>query len=61
LVYDARLLWPDTLSLASDGYLYITANQLHRQGRFNKDGNDLRNKPYTLFRIRVDIQPVLLR
>lgn len=61
LVYDARLLWPDTLSLANDGYLYVTANQLHRQGRFNKEGNDLRSKPYTLFRIRVDIQPVMLR
>jgi sugar lactone lactonase YvrE len=61
LVYDTRLLWPDTLSLASDGYLYVTANQLHRQGRFNKEGNDLRRKPYTLFRIRIDIQPVLLR
>jgi sugar lactone lactonase YvrE len=61
VVHDARLLWPDTLSLATDGYLYVTANQLHRQARFNKEGRDLRRKPYTLFRIRVDAQPVLLR
>jgi sugar lactone lactonase YvrE len=61
LVYDPRLLWPDTLSVATDGYLYVIANQLHRQARFNKEGNDLRRKPYTLFRIRVDSQPVLLR
>lgn len=60
VVYDPRLLWPDTLSLATDGYLYVTANQLHRQARYNK-GKDLRVKPYTLFRIRVDAQPVLLR
>jgi sugar lactone lactonase YvrE len=60
LVHDPRLLWPDTLSLATDGYLYVTANQLHRQARYNK-GKDLRVKPYTLFRIRVDAQPVLLR
>ena len=60
VVHDPRLLWPDTLSLAADGYLYVTANQLHRQARYNK-GNDLRRKPYTLFRIRVDTQPVLLR
>lgn len=60
LVYDPRLLWPDTLSLANDGYLYVMANQLHRQARFNK-GKDLRVKPYTLFRIRVDAQPVVLR
>ena len=60
LVYDSRLLWPDTLSLARDGYLYVTANQLHRQPRYNK-GKDLRVKPYTVFRIQVNAQPVMLR
>jgi sugar lactone lactonase YvrE len=60
VTHDPRLLWPDTLSLAADGYLYVTANQLHRQARFHK-GRDLRRKPYTLFRIRIDAQPVLLR
>ncbi|HZI69756.1 MAG TPA: L-dopachrome tautomerase-related protein [Nitrososphaeraceae archaeon] len=60
IAHDTRLLWPDTLSLAADGYLYVTANQLHRQARFHK-GHDLRRKPYTLFRIHIDSQPVLLR
>lgn len=60
LVHDPRLLWPDTLSLATDGYLYVTANQLHRQARYQQ-GRDLRQKPYALFRIRVNAQPVLLR
>ena len=60
LTHDPRLLWPDTLSLATDGYLYVTANQLHRQARFHK-GKDLRRKPYSLFRIRIDAQPALLR
>jgi sugar lactone lactonase YvrE len=60
VVHDPRLLWPDTLSLATDGYLYVTANQLHRQARFNKEGRDLRRKPYTLFRIKLDAQPVLI-
>ena len=59
VTHDPRLLWPDTLSLANDGYLYVTANQLHRQARYQK-GQDLRRKPYTLFRIRLDEQPVLL-
>jgi sugar lactone lactonase YvrE len=59
LIHDSRLLWPDTLSLATDGYLYVTANQLHRQARYH-NGRDLRRKPYTLFRVRVDAQPVLL-
>ena len=60
VTHDPRLLWPDTLSLAADGYLYVTANQLHRQARYQR-GRDLRRKPYTLFRIRIDSQPVLLR
>ena len=61
IVHDPRLLWPDTLSLSLDGYLYVTANQLHRQSRYNKDGKDLRQKPYSLFRIRIGIKPVLLK
>jgi sugar lactone lactonase YvrE len=60
VTHDPRLLWPDSLSVAVDGYLYVTANQLHRQARFHK-GRDLRRKPYTLFRIRIDAKPVLLR
>lgn len=60
LVFDPRVLWPDTLSLASDGHLYFTANQLRRQPRFH-EGKDLREKPYSLFRIAVDAKPVLLR
>jgi sugar lactone lactonase YvrE len=59
VTHDPRLLWLDTLSLGADGYLYVTANQLHRQVRYHK-GSDLRRKPYTLFRIRVNAQPVLL-
>jgi sugar lactone lactonase YvrE len=35
LVSDPRMWWPDTLSLASDGYLYVTCNQLHRQAKFH--------------------------
>ncbi|MDR4492644.1 MAG: L-dopachrome tautomerase-related protein [Candidatus Nitrosocosmicus sp.] len=60
VAYDPRLLWPDTLCLATDGYLYVTSNQLHRQARYNK-GKDLRIKPYVLFRVRVNAKPVLLR
>jgi sugar lactone lactonase YvrE len=60
IIHDPRLLWPDTLSLATNGFLYVTANQLHRQARFH-NGVDLRKKPYTLFRIQVNAKPVLLR
>ncbi len=59
LVHDPRVLWPDTLSVARDGHLYFTANQLHRQARYN-NGKDLRQKPYVLFRVRIDGGPVRL-
>jgi sugar lactone lactonase YvrE len=60
VVHDPRLLWPDTMYVAADGYLYVTANQLHRQPPYN-GGQDLRQKPYTLFRIRIDEGPIELR
>jgi sugar lactone lactonase YvrE len=53
LVHDPRALWPDTLSLAADGYLYFIANQVERQPPFH-NGADLRQKPYVLFRVKVD-------
>lgn len=52
LAHDPRLLWPDTLSLAANGYLYVTANQIERQAPFQ--GKDLRQKPYVVFRMKVD-------
>ncbi len=60
IAHDPRMMWPDTMSLATDGYLYFTSNQLHRQKKY-QGGKDLRQKPYTLFRVRVDAQPVLLK
>ncbi len=49
VVQDPRVLWPDTLSIGPDGYLYFTANQLHRQAGFN-EGVDVRQKPYVIYR-----------
>jgi sugar lactone lactonase YvrE len=60
MAHDPRILWPDTLSVASDGYLYFTANQLHRQPQFN-EGVDRREKPYVLFRMKIDAGPVRLK
>jgi sugar lactone lactonase YvrE len=60
IAHDPRILWPDTLSVGRDGYLYFTANQLHRQALFH-EGRDERVKPYTLFRVKIDAGPVLLK
>lgn len=60
LVHDPRLLWPDTLSIGPDGYLYFTANQLHRQAVF-RGGQDQRQKPYSLMRLKIDAAPAPTR
>jgi sugar lactone lactonase YvrE len=60
VVHDPRLLWPDTLSVAVDGYLYVTANQLYRAPGFRR-GRDERRRPYALFRTRIDAGPIELR
>lgn len=58
VVSDPRLLWPDTLSIANDGYLYVISNQLHCQKGYNY-GKDLRVKPYSLFRVKIDGTPIM--
>lgn len=50
------ILWPDTLSIGPDGYLYFIANQLHRQAGFN-GGKDLRQQPYRLLRVKIGTKP----
>lgn len=57
IVQGPRMIWPDTLCVANDGYLYFTANQLDRQKMFH-EGQDLRRKPYYLFRMKIDARPV---
>ena len=60
VAHDPRMLWPDTMSIATDGHLYFTANQLHRQAKY-QGGEDLRSYPYHLFRVAIGAGPVLLR
>lgn len=60
LTHDPRILWPDTLSIGPDQYLYFNANQLQRQAGFHK-GEDLREKPYSLFRIFIGKGPAKVK
>jgi sugar lactone lactonase YvrE len=59
IVHNPTLLWPDTMSLSDDGYLYVTSNQLERQPSFH-NGKDQRQKPYVLFRVKLNAKPVRL-
>jgi sugar lactone lactonase YvrE len=60
IAHGPNLVWPDTLSLATDGFLYFTVNQLCRQKQYH-EGVDLRQKPYLLLRLKTDSQPVQLK
>ena len=55
-----RIYWMDTMSVADNGYLYFTANELQRQPSYH-NGKDLRVKPYRLYRVRVGAKPVSLK
>jgi sugar lactone lactonase YvrE len=60
IMHGPELLWPDTLSLAADGYLYLSVNQLPRSPLFN-NGADERVPPYRIIRTRVPGAPIRLR
>ncbi|MCI2423392.1 major royal jelly family protein [Saccharopolyspora sp. K220] len=59
VLHGPALLWPDTLAVAADGYLYVSVNQLPRTPLFN-GGVDERVPPYQIVRVRVDAQPITL-
>ena len=56
ILHSPYLLWPDTFTIGCDKYLYVIVNQLHRQARYHY-GKDLREKPYSLFKIFIDELP----
>jgi sugar lactone lactonase YvrE len=57
VVVDPRLMWPDTIAIGADKYLYITTSQHDRRAEFHH-GKDLRQKPYGLYRVLVGSGPV---
>ena len=57
LVHNRHLVWPDTITLAPDGTLYVTSSQLDRSATYNA-GVDLRTKPFFLYKIQTDGTPV---
>jgi sugar lactone lactonase YvrE len=44
-------LWPDTITISSEGDLLFTASQFHRMPAF-QGGVDRRTSPYSIFRLR---------
>ncbi|KAK7548706.1 major royal jelly protein-domain-containing protein [Phyllosticta citricarpa] len=51
-IRDPRIMWPDSASVAEDGYLYVNINQLPFQPQWN-NGVDLRIKPGAVLRAKL--------
>jgi len=47
------IAWPDTLAVADDGFIYLTANQLWLSPGF-QNGTDKRVPPFALLRAKID-------
>jgi len=52
VVQDPRLLWPDSLGVGSDGYLYFSCAQMQLLPQWN-GGKDLVQYPYEVYRVKV--------
>ena len=48
IVPDEKLSWIDSLTLGSDGYIYLDCNQLHRSAPLNA-GKNTSMPPYYIF------------
>ena len=57
VVVDPRLIWPDTMAIGSDKYLYLTTSQHDLRPEFH-DGKELRHPPYGLYRVFIGAMPV---
>ncbi|RAV29088.1 L-dopachrome tautomerase-related protein [Sinomicrobium soli] len=54
LVRDSRILWPDSLGIGTDGYLYFTCAQMQRLPQWNK-GTDRTEYPYKVYRVKLPL------
>jgi len=52
LVQDPRLIWPDSLGIGADGYLYFSCAQVNRLPQWN-GGRDRTSFPYRIYRIKL--------
>ena len=52
LVQDSRLLWPDSLGIGTDGYLYFSCVQLASDPQWNNGVNRI-EPPYHVFKVKL--------
>lgn len=52
LVQDKRILWPDSMGIGRDGYLYFSTAQIMLGSTWN-DGEDKTKYPYRVYRVKL--------
>jgi sugar lactone lactonase YvrE len=52
VVSDERLIWPDSYSISTDDYLYISCSQINKQPDYN-EGENKRTTPYAIYRMKL--------
>lgn len=52
VVKDQRLIWPDSLGIGGDGYLYFSCAQVNRLPQWN-GGVDRTDFPYQVYRVKI--------
>lgn len=52
LVQDSRLLWPDSLGIGTDGYLYSSCAQLPQDPNWN-NGETKTKLPYNIYKVKL--------
>ncbi|MDR3007700.1 MAG: gluconolactonase [Sphingobacterium sp.] len=52
LVRDPRILWPDSMGIGEDGYLYFSCAQLFKDPQWNKGINKV-ELPYYVFKVKL--------
>ncbi|MCC8407907.1 major royal jelly family protein [Mucilaginibacter sp. UR6-1] len=52
LVQDSRIIWPDSMGIGTDGYLYFSCAQLNREPQWN-NGQNKAELPYTVYKVKL--------
>jgi sugar lactone lactonase YvrE len=52
LMADERLIWPDSYSISTIDYLYISCSQINKQPDYN-EGENKRTTPYAIYRMKL--------
>ena len=54
LVSDRNLIWPDSMGIGGDGYLYVSCSQLQQLPHWN-NGKDRTQYPYRAYRVKLPV------